>query len=332
MSAKNTTQPSSVFENKGILAGIIILAVIILAIVILFATGTLGGSGSVSPEECGSTVISYVNTHLVAGNSTATLVSVTERNGVYQVAALYQGQNLQFHATKDCSYIFSGIHAMKETPAPALSPAPTASPAPTPAPVKSARPSVELFVMAFCPYGVQAENAMGPVVSLLGTTADIQVRYIATVNGDSVDAVKSLHGLPEAEEDLRQLCIARDYPQEFWSYLKEINAQCYPVYRNATQLESCQENVTAALGMDNRKIETCASGSDGLDLLRAEQKHFQDLKVSSSPTLIMNGQKYTGQRTAEAFKQAICARFETPPAECSVDLSAVSVAASSGSC
>jgi hypothetical protein len=186
--------------------------------------------------------------------------------------------------------------------------------------------------MSFCPYGVQAENAMGPVVDLLGTKVDFTVRYIATVNGDTADAVRSLHGLPEAKEDLRQLCIMRSYPDIFWDYLNLFNAQCYPLYKNETQLASCQQNVTATLGMDNQKIETCASGSEGIALLRADETITKSLRVTGSPTFFMNGQKYTGQRTAEAFKQAVCDRFETPPAECSVDLSSSATAASSGSC
>ena len=210
---------------------------------------------------------------------------------------------------------------------PAVSPPPTA----VVLPVKSARPSIELFVMSFCPYGVQAESAMKPVVDLLGKTADIRLRYIATVNGNTVDTVKSLHGLAEAEEDIRQLCIARYYPEQVWPYVQEFNAQCYPVLRNATHLESCQNNVTTTLGMDTRKIETCASGIEGIALLRADETITKNLKVTGSPTLFMNGQKYTGQRTADAYKQGICARFETAPAECSVNLSSQAVA-SAGSC
>ena len=132
--------------------------------------------------------------------------------------------------------------------------------------------------MSFCPYGVQAENAMAPVVDLLGTKADIKVRYIASVNGTTVDSVKSLHGLIEAKEDLRQLCIAKYYPQELWPYLADVNAQCYPVYKNTTQIESCQKSVTATLGIDNQKIETCAGGSEGLGLLKARRSDYQELQ------------------------------------------------------
>lgn len=327
-----TASPSApVSGSRWMTAGIIIIVGIVAILAILYATGILGGTAAVNPDECGREVISYVNTNLAAANSSATLVSVTEKDGVYHIAARYQEQDLTFYATKNCNYIFSGIRNMKATPTPTPTPGPTASPAPTAVPVKSARPSVELFVMAFCPYGVQAEAAMKPVVDLLGARADFTLRYIATVSGDTADQVSSLHGLPEAKEDLRQLCVNKYYPQKLWPYLMDINALCYPVYKNATQLSSCQLNVTTALGMDNAKIETCASGSEGTTLLRADGTITKSLGVAGSPTLYLNGQRYSGTRTAEAFKQAICARFETPPAECSVNLTSPA-AAVTGSC
>ena len=351
MGKKDKSAPSSILENKGILAGIIIIAVIIsLAVGVFigntFATGTTGGITVVPPNECGAAAILYYNSNLAPANSTATFFSATEKNGLYQIVMSSKGQNSFFYTTKDCSLLFPRAFNIKENTTPMViispkstssptsvsSPKPTTSPTPVPEPVKSSRPSVELFVMSFCPFGVQAENAMDPVVGLLGTKADFKVRYIATVNGDTVDSVKSLHGLPEAKEDLRQLCIAKYYPQNLWPYLMDVNAQCYPVNKNATQLEFCQKNVTATRGIDNQKIEACASGSEGLALLKADEAITKNLKITGSPTLIMNGQKYVGQRTAEAYKQAICARFESPPAECSVNLSDQAVAASYGSC
>jgi glutaredoxin len=332
MSKKVQTSTSSVLGNRGVLAGIIIILVIIAMVAIFFATANTGGVAAVPPEECGAAVISYVNTNLAAANTTATLVSVTEKNGMYQIAGQYQARNISLYATKDCTLMFSSSYNLKATPTPTSSPKPTTSPTPIPEPVKSARPSTELFVMSFCPYGVQAENAMDPVVGLLGTKTDITVRYIAQVQGTTVDSVKSLHGLTEAKEDLRQLCIAKYYPQELWPYLMDFNKNCVAIRQNETLLDACETNITRTLGIDNQKIETCASGSEGLDLLRADEVITGNYKVTGSPTLIINGQRYSGQRTAEAFKQAICARFETPPAECSVNLSAQTATASSGSC
>ena len=141
----------------------------------------------------------------------------------------------------------------------------------TKAPVKSARPAVDLYVMSFCPYGTQAETAMGPVVDLLKSKADIRIRYITTISGTTVDSVNSLHGPAEAKEDLRQICINKYYPEQFWSYIKTFNEQCYPSWRNATILESCQMNTTAALSIDSAKIDTCAQGAEGLALLGADE-------------------------------------------------------------
>jgi glutaredoxin len=337
MGKKDKASPSSILDNRGILAGIIIITVIVSLAVGMFvgntfATGTTGGSPAVPPEDCGKAVVSYFNTNLAAANSNVTLTRVIERNGLYQVAVRYQERNTSFYATKDCNLLFTSIYGLKDTPTTTLSPKPTTSPTPVPEPVKSSRPSTEMFVMSFCPFGVQAENAMDPVVGLLGTKADFKVRYIATVQGTTVDSVKSLHGLTEAKEDLRQLCIAKYYPQALWPYLMDINAQCYPVYKNATQMELCQKNATATRGIDNQKIETCASGPEGLALLSADEVITKNLKITGSPTILINGQKYVGQRTAEAYKQGICARFETPPAECSVNLTDLAVAASYGSC
>jgi glutaredoxin len=333
MAKKDKTTPataSAVTGNKWMLAGIGIIIVILAIIAILMATssGSTGGSVAAVPmAECGRTVIDYANANLVQANTTATLGGVTEKNGVYNIAVTYQGREITLYATKDCSFLFSGITDLKAAPATETTPVPTT----VAAPVKSASPTVELFVMSFCPYGVQAETAMKPVVDLLGSKADFNVRYIATVQGTTADSVKSLHGLAEAKEDLRQLCVAKYYPQQLWTYIEGINAQCYPTWQNATQLAACQQNVTATLSMDNQKIETCAASSEGLDLLRADGVITAKESVSGSPTLIINGQRYNGQRTAEAYKQFICDRFTTAPAECATNLSSTA-AASSGSC
>lgn len=336
MKKAEKTSPSSMLENRGMVFGIIIVAVIVTAAVTMLIMGNGGDENSlvpnntmntVPPDECAADAISYVNANLASAGSNVTFVSVSERNGVYLIEGNYQNQNVYFYATEDCHFLFTRGYDLSQ---PVATPTPSPTPTSPPEPMKTARPSVELFVMSFCPYGVQAENAMEPVVDLLGQKADINVRFIARVQGDSVDSVSSLHGPPEAKEDLRQLCVMDRYPDKFWEYLMLINEECYPVWRDATQLESCQQNVTTSLGMTG--IDACAGGTEGLALLRADETITKGYGVTGSPTLMINGQKYSGQRTPEAFKQAICDRFETPPEECEVDLSGNTVAASTGSC
>ena len=353
MGKKDKLASSSILENKGIMAGIIIIAVIIsLAVGVFigntFATGTTGGITDIPPNECGATVTSYANANLISASNASTLTSVTERDGMYYIVTSNKVRDYGFYATKDCILLFINPYKLQGNTTPKVilspkstssptsisSPKPTTSPTPIPELVKSSRPSVELFVMSFCPFGVQAENAMEPVVGLLGTKADVSVHFIATVQGTTIDSVKSLHGTIEAQEDIRQLCIAKYYPQELWPYLMDFNTNCQDVStrKNATSLDTCGANIIQKLGIDNQKIKTCTEGSEGLALLGTDVAIAQNYKVTGSPTIMINGQKYAGQRTADAYRQGICAHFETPPAECSVNLSAQAAAASSGSC
>jgi len=272
-------------------------------------------------RTCSEEVISYINTNLAAPGQTATLINITENNDVYTIWSRYQGTDLSVHATRDCTLLFPTVINMN---------AAAATPVPTRAPVKSARPAVDLYVMAFCPYGTQAETVMRPVVDLLGTKADIRVRYITTVNGATVDSVNSLHGPAEAKEDLLQLCIMKSYPAKYWDYLKSFNSQCYPVWQNASRLDSCRKNVTAELGIDLQGIDACATGAEGITLLEMDEAKSDANGASASPTLVINGVKYAGARTPEAYKQAIRNSFATAPAECNTTLSSTSTASSGG--
>ena len=52
--------------------------------------------------------------------------------------------------------------------------------------------------------------------------------------------------------------------------------------------------------------------------------------VTGSPTIIINGMKFQGDRTPEGYKNGICTGFLNVPSECSQELSQISSTA--GSC
>ncbi len=303
----------------------IVAVIAFVAVLALYTLSPAPAQGIVVPvQECGNRMVGYINQNLVQPGTTATFVSAIEANGLYEVTTRYQDRDITVYASRDCTLLFPQYVDITET-------VETPTPTPTPTNVKTEVPTVDLYVMAFCPYGVQAENAMKPVVDLLGTKAEITVRFISAVQGENITSVRSLHGINEAKEDARQVCIMEQYPLQFWAYLMDINANCYPVYSNATALETCWMDAASSLSMDIEAIETCAYGSKGLTLLRADESLTDQNGVTGSPTLIINGVRYQGARTSEAFKQAICNAFETTPAECSVTLS-TSTTPSSGQC
>jgi glutaredoxin len=245
---------------------------------------------------------------------------------MYEMKIVYQDTDMILYSTRDCSFLFTSRIDMNATPGTRSNPQPAAPP------IKTVRPVVDLYVMAFCPYGTQAESAMKPVVALLGSKADIRVRYITTVTGTTVSSVQSLHGMPEVKEDLRQICILNKNPEQFWDYVSRFNEACYSQSQNADRLDACWRNVTAAAGIDTKSIESCATGEEGLALLKADEALSGRDRADSSPTLVINGQEYTGSRTPDAYKQAICDRFEAAPAECSTILPPVQGAVAGGNC
>lgn len=303
------------------------LAIIVLALVGFLAISSglfpQGSTGTISPTACGAKALQYINENMVQAGTTATLAGIREEKGLYAVDVRYQSRNLTVYTTTDCSLLFPGVYNMS---APSAS-----SSAETPQPAKkSDRPEADLFVMSFCPYGTQAEAAMKPVEDLLGSRADIRIRYITTITGKTADSVQSLHGAGEAREDLRQVCILNNSPAKFWDYVQIFDQQCYPVWQNTTAFETCRQNVTAALGLDAGAITACATGPDGLSLLKADETDADAAGASGSPTLLINGVEYTGSRTPEAYKEAVCSSFTSPPSECNTTLSTAAASGSGG--
>ncbi|MGC8812154.1 MAG: DsbA family protein [Candidatus Aenigmatarchaeota archaeon] len=280
-----------------------------------------------SPEEAAKKAIDYINKNLVSQGTSASLVSVEDIGSVYKVITSYQGSRIPVYISKDGSMLFLSAFNTSES----LVQTPTQTQE-FDAPDKE-KPEVNLFVMSFCPYGVQAENLMKPVFDLLGTKADIKVHFIVNVGGDTIDSVDSLHGANEAKEDARQACIMKYYTQKtYWNYLIEFNSNCYSLYRDDKKLDECWKKTAQKFGIDVDKIEKCAYGSEGVALLKADEQLTNQYGVTGSPTLIINGARYSGERSSEAFKKAICSGFITQPSECSQNITVSSSTSSSGQC
>ena len=282
-------------------------------------------AASVSANVASENVIKYINENLVQAGETATLVSVEDTGAFYKIITDYQGSKIPVYATKDGNMVFlSSPTLLNETQA-----APVVTPTVIP---KNTTSTAELFVMAFCPYGVQAEQTMKSVVDVIGSKADIKVRFIASVEGTTVDSVQSLHGATEAQEDLRQLCIMKYYPDKYWSYLMDVDQNCYPNARDATALDACWKAAAQNQSIDVSKIDTCSKGQEGLDMMKLEEAAANKYGVSGSPTLIINGAQYNGARTSAGFQNGICSGFVTPPTECGQVINATDVAAPQGGC
>lgn len=145
---------------------------------------------------------------------------------------------------------------------------------------KTAKPGImEIFVMSQCPYGVMAENAV--LQARKGGQSpkanDVRIRYIVDYN--DAKGFGSLHGSAEWEEDVRQLLIAKYYPEKLWKYL-EIRNKDYRSSRWDKAMEDAGINVKKIM----KKFDT-----EGLELLKQEADYGKEYGVNASPTFLWEG-------------------------------------------
>ncbi len=190
---------------------------------------------------------------------------------------------------------------------------------------KTDKPTVDLFVMSFCPYGNRAENTVKPVKDLLGDKVNWNVHYIVSPQGNNF---RSLHGPKEVDQDLRELCVNKLYDANtHWDFMLYVNENC-------GSDGSCWKDAANATGVAPKEIETCMQ-ENGKELLGAEAKATQEKQVRGSPTLFINGVESKiiyRYENPEAIKNAICSAFENAPEECETVLEAQGSQAPSGRC
>ena len=165
---------------------------------------------------------------------------------------------------------------------------------------------LEFFVMSKCPYGVQVEKAVAPVLDKLGANVDFHITYIGQKQGDQLS---SMHGPGEVTGDIAQLCAHEIAPDK---YVKMIECQDKDPSHVDTNWESCG----SGLGIDTGAIKACMD-SKGQKLLAASFDEAKQRGATGSPTMFLNGKPYEGGRKSNDFMRAICNSFEgTKPADC----------------
>jgi len=157
---------------------------------------------------------------------------------------------------------------------------------------------LDLFVMSQCPYGVKALNAMKEVFVAFEGEIDFQVHFIADEVGDG--QFKALHGQPEVDENIRELCAIKHYG-EGRKYMD------YVWCRNENiRSDAWQECTGEKTGIDAKVIETCFAGEEGKQLLRDSIKVTKALGFSASPTWLANNKYKFSGISAEQIKQSFC--------------------------
>ena len=148
------------------------------------------------------------------------------------------------------------------------------------------KPAVELFVMSYCPYGVQAEEKLIPIVKKFGDDINFKLQFIAQERPEpfpkNITPFVSLHGYPEVAEDIRQLLIAKEYPDKYLDY----------ILCRGKKLNESWENCAQKLDIDVAKIQRLFDTEEAEQLFRDNIKRAAELGIRASPTILVDNHQF----------------------------------------
>jgi hypothetical protein len=171
--------------------------------------------------------------------------------------------------------------------------------------------TLELFMMSYCPYGIGALNTLLPLAAKWKGNVELTLYYIAHRRGekdtahhaqgdiplpsekceasegdlDGTDKYVSLHGLPEVLEDMRQIIMAREFKERFFSYLAARNRDIRGDWKIAARAAGLKE-------AELRRVEDLSDSNLADSLFEANIREAEKRDVSGSPTLFINGREY----------------------------------------
>ncbi len=156
------------------------------------------------------------------------------------------------------------------------------------------KPTLELFVMSYCPYGVQAEEKLIPIVKEFGDKIDFKLQFIAQEKEEpseqDITPFTSLHGYPEVAENIRQLLISREYPDRYLDY----------ILCRGKKLDKSWEACAEKLGIDVARIQRLFDSPEAEQLFRENIKRAAELGVRASPTILVDGHKFRANQLLRA--------------------------------
>jgi len=323
-------------------------------------------STTISAKEAGQKAVDWISNYAVRPGTKVELINVTEVDGegIYKLSINLSvgnaSQVVQSYITKDAKYLFPQgiptgefVELKKEVEQQQNKKQEQKLEIP-----KSDTPNVKLFVMSYCPYGLQAEKAFLPVYKLLKDKADMTINFVSY----------AMHGKKELDENLRQYCIQLEQDDKFYDYascfagsneMKVCNLKITPKNYGGTAeiLDICKNDkkcIEEKFGecikpiidkcleeakIDKTKLNSCIAKVDKkynitemynnrstwvsgmFPRFNVEADLNTKYGVRGSPTLVINDKVVSINRSPEAYKEAICSAFTNPPEECNQKLS-----------
>lgn len=303
--------------NKNLLPVSIIIAGMIIGGVLFYSRQTCPSLGKVekllTSQEAVQKAIDFINKNMMSEGQTASLVSAQEESGLYQFKVKIGEQEFKSYVTRDGKILFPNAGIDLD-----FSPFTAQEPEVQEEITKRDTPDVKVFVMSYCPFGLQAMKMFLPVYDLLQDKAEMELYFVDYI----------MHEKQEIDENLRIYCVQKEQEEKFYNYL------------NCFVKDGDFEKCLGEAKIDKTKLNNCVAETDK-EYKVTEQYNDKstwlngnfpkfdihtDLNkkygVRGSPTVVLNDIVVNiSPRSPENFKKTICQAFVSEPEECSRVLS-----------
>jgi hypothetical protein len=305
---------------KIIKKNLIIIAIIIAGVciggAIVYVNQRSKGGGVLSPKQAANKVLDYINKNILKGQAQTSLIEVKEESGLYKMRAKIGDEEIDLYVSQDGKLLFPQfinlevkVAARDETTTQPVLPEEIS---------QRDVPDVKLFVMSYCPFGLQMEKAFLPVYDLLKDKAEMGIYFVNYI----------MHGKKELDENLRQYCIQKEQNEKYSNYLS-----CFvkdgDFEKCLSEAKIDKDKINSCISQTDKEYKITQLYNDKSTWLNGRFPKFdvhsdlnEKYRVRGSPTLVINGQVIqVTSRSPEAVKNAICQAFTEKPPECSQALS-----------
>ncbi|MEM2954813.1 MAG: hypothetical protein QW625_02600 [Candidatus Nanoarchaeia archaeon] len=161
-------------------------------------------------------------------------------------------------------------------------------------------PTLQVFIMSYCPFGLQAVKGLLPVWEKFQNKANIELRFVSY----------TMHGQKEDEENARMICIREEQSSKLIPYLK-----CFV---EAGDASGCIKKT----GIDENKLASCMT-TRASQYMEEDKALNEKYGVQGSPTFVLDGEEANiYPRDPQSIANAICNAFKgSKPNVCSESFS-----------
>ncbi len=151
---------------------------------------------------------------------------------------------------------------------------------------------VETYEDFLCPHCADFTFELGPVLLDLVKAGTVRWEYKYRVIGGSDSLTANMAAECAADQG------------KFWEYHEEIFRQ-YTDNGKVAIFPSNLKKMAADMGLDTKQFNQCLDSKQHLKEIQKIDQEAAARGVNGTPTIFINGQRYEGSRTPEAFKAAI---------------------------